>query len=167
VSGVSELQIVNFTVGPVHYGVPVEQVREVRDKQTATPIPGADPCVVGVTNLRGQIITLIDLKRRLSLEAGEGGGDKIIVIEKQGHAIGVLVDSVTEVSTVPRKDIEVNSDLAVGFENYVIGVGKQNNKLVVLLNMARIVAEVSGVQIEATGEEKNLKELLSNLPVIQ
>jgi purine-binding chemotaxis protein CheW len=139
-----EIQIVNFAVGGVNYGVPVEQVREVRDMQAVTPIPGSDPCITGVTNLRGQIITLMDLRRRLSLPAMEGGSDKIIVIEMKNHAIGVLVDTVTEVSTLSGKDVEQNSELALGFEKYVMGVGKQNSKLVVLLDLIRVVQDISG-----------------------
>ncbi len=139
-----EIQIVNFSVGDVNYGVPVEQVREVRDMQAFTPIPGSDPCITGVTNLRGQIITLMDLRKRLSLPMQEGGSEKIIVIEMKSHAIGVLVDTVTEVSTLGGKDIEQNSELALGFDKYVIGVGKQNSKLVVLLDLIRIVQDISG-----------------------
>ena len=58
---VGGVQIVNFTVGDVNYGAPVEQVREVRDVQAVTPVPGAPSYVEGVTNLRGQIITVMDL----------------------------------------------------------------------------------------------------------
>jgi purine-binding chemotaxis protein CheW len=62
-----DFQIVNFTVDNINYGVPVEQVREVRDMQSVTPVPGAPSYVEGVTNLRGQIITVFDLRKRLGL----------------------------------------------------------------------------------------------------
>ena len=62
-----DLQIVNFTVDNVNYGVPVDQVREVRDMQSVTPVPGAPAYVEGVTNLRGQIITVVNLRKRLGL----------------------------------------------------------------------------------------------------
>jgi purine-binding chemotaxis protein CheW len=140
----SELQIVNFTIGAVNYGVPVEQVREVRDMQAATPVPGSDPCAVGVTNLRGQIITLIDLRKKLNIYDSEKQGEKIIVVESRGHAVGVLVDSVTEVSTIPRKDIDANSELAVGFDKSVVGVAKQGNKLVVVMNLLAALSDYGG-----------------------
>ena len=101
-----DVQIVNFTIGDVNYGVPVEQVREVRDVQAVTPVPGAPSYVEGVTNLRGQIITVMDLRKRLNLEETEGGGQKIIVIEMSKTAVGVVVDSVTEVSTLSGADVE-------------------------------------------------------------
>jgi purine-binding chemotaxis protein CheW len=151
-----EMQIVNFTVTGVNYGVPVEQIREVRDMQAVTPIPGSDPCITGVTNLRGQIITLMDLRKRLNLQAYEGGSDKIIVIEMKNHAVGVLVDTVTEVSTLVGKDVEQNSELALGFDKYVIGVGKQNGKLVVLLDLIKIVQDISGSLPDAREALKQL-----------
>ena len=64
VTQTGDIQIVNFTVDTVDYGVPVEQVREVRDMQSVTPVPGSPIFVEGVTNLRGQIITVMDLRKR-------------------------------------------------------------------------------------------------------
>ena len=101
-----DMQIVNFTIGDVNYGVPVEQVREVRDVQVVTRVPGAPSYVDGVTNLRSQIITVMDLRKRLNIEEMEGGGEKIIVIEMGKTAVGVVVDTVTEVSTIAGADIE-------------------------------------------------------------
>ncbi len=76
-----DMQIVNFTIGEVNYGVPVEQVREVRDMQTVTPVPGSPAFVEGVTNLRGQIITVMDLRKRLGLPQKDGAGEKILIID--------------------------------------------------------------------------------------
>jgi purine-binding chemotaxis protein CheW len=93
----SDLQIVNFQVDNINYGVPVEQVREVRDMQAVTPVPGSPPYVQGVTNLRGQVITVVDLRKRLGLANGQREGEKIMIIELDKLAVGVVVDSVTEV----------------------------------------------------------------------
>jgi purine-binding chemotaxis protein CheW len=76
-----DIQIVNFTVDSVNYGVPVEQVREVRDMQSVTHVPGAPAYVKGVTNLRGQIITVVDLRARLGLSEGSGAAEKIMIID--------------------------------------------------------------------------------------
>ena len=137
-----DVQIVNFTVGNVDYGVPVEQVREVRDVQAVTPIPGAPSYVEGVTNLRGQIITVMDLRRRLNLQNVEGGGEKIIVVELGKIAVGVVVDSVTEVSTIAGKDIERHMQVTKKLEGYLVGVGKQGEKLVVILDLTKIISEI-------------------------
>lgn len=137
-----ELQIVNFTIGDVNYGVPVEQVREVRDMQSVTPVPGAPPYVEGVTNLRGQIITVMDLRKRLGLPEKGKTGEKIIVVELDKFSVGVVVDSVTEVSTIANEDIERNMEVATKLDECVMGVGKQNDRLVVILDLAKIISEV-------------------------
>ncbi|MBN2336808.1 purine-binding chemotaxis protein CheW [Candidatus Bathyarchaeota archaeon] len=135
-------QIVNFTVGNVEYGVPVSQVKEVRDIQKVTPVPGAPPYVDGVTNLRGQIITILDLSKRLNL-SGEGGGrDKVIVIETHSSTVGVVVDTVTEVSDIPEEDIQDNL-VRDQSQDYIIGIGKQDGKLVVVLDLLKIVNDAT------------------------
>lgn len=135
-----DAQIVNFTVGDVDYGVPVEQVREVRDVQAVTPVPGAPSYIEGVTNLRGQIITVMDLRKRLKITK-EGRGEKIIVIEMGKATVGVVVDSVTEVSTLAGADVERHMQVTKRLENYLVGVGKQGEKLIVILDLAKIIAE--------------------------
>ena len=135
-----DTQIVNFTVGDVNYGVPVGQVREVRDVQAVTPVPGAPSYIDGVTNLRGQIITVMDLRKRLNIKKA-GRGEKIIVIEMGKAAVGVVVDTVTEVSTLAGADIERHMQVTKKLEDYLVGVGKQGEKLVVILDIAKIISD--------------------------
>ena len=137
-----DIQIVNFTIGEVNYGVPVEQVREVRDMQTVTPVPGSPAFVEGVTNLRGQIITVMDLRKRLGLPPKDGAGEKILIIDLGKHAIGVVVDSVTEVSTIRGNDIEKNSEVTSSLDESIIGVGKQANHLTIILDVAKSISKV-------------------------
>ncbi len=141
-------QIVNFTVGEVGYGVPVDQVREVRDCQEVTPVPGSPHWVEGVTNLRGQIITIVDLSKRLNLPHSEGGRGKIIVVETSRTTVGVIVDSVTEVSDIDKEDVSNNIMTEQGTD-YIIGIGKQDNTLVVMLDLTKIV-EDAGAQVDMT-----------------
>lgn len=136
-----DMQIVNFTIGEVNYGVPVEQVREVRDMQTVTPVPGAPSFVEGVTNLRGQIITVMDLRKRLGMHGKDGLGEKIIIIDLGKHSIGVVVDAVTEVSTIRGPDIEKNSEVTTTLDESIIGVGKQGNHLTIILDIAKTIAK--------------------------
>jgi purine-binding chemotaxis protein CheW len=136
-----DIQIVNFTVDEVNYGVPVEQVREVRDMQTVTPVPGSPSFVEGVTNLRGQIITVMDLRKRLGLPEKGSSGEKIIIIDLGKHAIGVVVDAVTEVSTIREHDIERNSEVTSTLDESIIGVGKQGNHLTIILDIAKTIAK--------------------------
>lgn len=137
-----DMQIVNFTIGEVNYGVPVEQVREVRDMQTVTPVPGSPPFVEGVTNLRGQIITVMDLRKRLNLPEKGDASEKIIIIDLGKKAIGVVVDAVTEVSTIRGPDIEKNSEVTSTLDESILGVGKQGNHLTIILDIAKTITKV-------------------------
>ncbi|MGD6934391.1 MAG: chemotaxis protein CheW [Candidatus Bathyarchaeia archaeon] len=134
-----DIQIVNFTVDNINYGVPVEQVREVRDMQAVTPVPGAPAYVEGVTNLRGQIITVFDLRKRLGLPEKEGAGEKILIIDLEKSAVGVVVDAVTEVSTIKEADVEKNMEVTSALGDFILGVGKQNDHLSVILDISKIV----------------------------
>jgi purine-binding chemotaxis protein CheW len=137
-----DMQIVNFTVDNVNYGVPVDQVREVRDMQAVTPVPGAPAYVEGVTNLRGQIITVVDLRKRLGLPEKEGSGEKIMIIDLEKSAVGVVVDAVTEVSTIRDADVEKNMEVTSALGDFILGVGKQNDHLAVILDISKIVVNV-------------------------
>ena len=137
-----DMQIVNFTVDNVNYGVPVDQVREVRDMQAVTPVPGAPAYVEGVTNLRGQIITVVDLRKRLGLPEKQGSGEKIMIIDLEKSAVGVVVDAVTEVSTIRDADVEKNMEVTSALGDFILGVGKQNDHLAVILDISKIVVSV-------------------------
>lgn len=136
------MKIVNFVIGDINYGVPVEQVREVRDMQALTPVPGAPPYVLGVTNLRGQIVTIIDFRKRLNLPARkEGEGEKIMIIEVGEQAVGVVVDTVTDVLTIPWKDIERKIKVATTLTDSLLGIGKIADKLVIILDLAKLISK--------------------------
>jgi len=139
-----DLQIVNFTVDNVNYGVPVDQVREVRDMQSVTPVPGAPAYVEGVTNLRGQIITVVNLRKRLGLTNKDCSADKIMIIDLDKSAVGVVVDAVTEVSTIRDVDIEKSMEVTSALGDFILGVGKQNNNLSVILDISKIVLKLNG-----------------------
>jgi purine-binding chemotaxis protein CheW len=134
-----ELQIVNFTVDEVNYGVPVEQVREVRDMQAVTRVPGAPEYVEGVTNLRGQIITVIDLRKRLGLADGNSSNEKIMIIDLEKSAVGVVVDTVTEVTTIKETDIQRNLEVTAQLGDFILGVGKQSDRLSLILDISKII----------------------------
>jgi purine-binding chemotaxis protein CheW len=134
-----ELQIVNFTVDDVNYGVPVDQVREVRDMQAVTRVPGAPEYVEGVTNLRGQIITVIDLRKRLGIADGNNSSEKIMIIDLEKSAVGVVVDTVTEVTTIKETDIQRNLEVTAQLGDFILGVGKQSDRLSLILDISKIV----------------------------
>jgi len=110
--------------------------------QSVTPVPGAPAYVEGVTNLRGQIITVVDLRKRLGLPQKTGIGEKIMIIDLNKSAVGVVVDSVTEVSTIREVDVEKNMEVTSALGDFILGVGKQNDHLSVILDISKIVQKV-------------------------
>ena len=89
------LQWVTFRLAGETYGINVMQVQEVLRYTEIAPVPGAPGYVLGIINLRGNVVTVIDTRNRFGLESGElTDNTRIVIIETEGHVIGVLVDSV-------------------------------------------------------------------------
>lgn len=151
-----EIQMLTFSVDKVFYGVNVQQVREVKNFEGVTPVPYASDYVKGVTNLRGEVIPVIDLKKRFGMATQEGADEAGIMIIVQGkHPVGVMVDSVLEVLTLPKDDIETNPDsLIVDKSESIMGVAKHNNELILLLDLVKVISknveteDVKGFQIQ-------------------
>jgi purine-binding chemotaxis protein CheW len=135
--------MLTFSLDNVSYGVNVHQVREVKNFQGVTPVPYAPSYVKGVTNLRGQVIPVIDLRKRFGMvdtKDAENAGIMVIVQDKQ--PIGVMVDSVMEVLTLSKDDIEANPDsLTTVKSNAVIGVAKHDKDLIILLDLLKVVSK--------------------------
>lgn len=156
-----ELQMLTFTLDNVSYGVNVHQVREVKNFQGVTPVPYAPSYVKGVTNLRGEVIPVIDLRARFGTAEKKGTENAgIMVIVQDKHPIGVMVDSVMEVLTLPKKDIEANPDsLTTAQSDAVLGVAKRNKDLIILLDLMKVVskqdlASTKGFKVETQANPK-------------
>jgi len=138
-----ELQMLTFSLDNVSYGVNVHQVREVKNFEGVTPVPYAPPYVKGVTNLRGEVIPVIDLRKRFGNSIKKEGEDNgIMIIVQDKRPIGVMVDSVQEVLTLPKKDIESNTDgLIVDRNQAILGVAKHDKDLIILLDLMKVVSK--------------------------
>jgi purine-binding chemotaxis protein CheW len=138
-----ELQMLTFALDNVSYGVNVHQVREVKNFEGVTPVPYAPPYVKGVTNLRGEVIPVIDLRRRFGMADKKNTEDAgIMVIVQDKHPIGVMVDSVMEVLTLRKKDIESSPDsLTTDKSDAVLGVAKHDKELIILLDLMKVVSK--------------------------
>ena len=138
-----ELQVLTFSLDNVSYGVNVRQVREVKNFEGVTPVPYAPPYVKGVTNLRGEVIPVIDLRKRFGIQAKKGAEDAgIMVIVQDIHPIGVMVDSVMEVLVLPKKDIESNLDSLIADKSEaVLGVAKHDKDLIILLDLMKVISK--------------------------
>jgi purine-binding chemotaxis protein CheW len=136
-----ELQLVIFQLGREEFAVDVAQVREIIRMQDITRMPKAPSFVEGIINLRGQIIAVLDLAQRMSLESAERGSEtRIIVVEAGDVKVGMIVDSVSEVMRINENEVEPSPALAADVEAaYLKGVVKRDNRLIILLDLARVL----------------------------
>jgi purine-binding chemotaxis protein CheW len=137
-----ECQLVVFTIGDEEFGVDISQVREIVRLVAITYLPKAPGFIEGVVNLRGQILAVIDLAKRLGISSKERGETtRIIVVEVSDNTVGMIVDSVSEVLRLNTEFVdEVPSliDTEVP-EHFIRGVGKLKDRLLVLLDLKNIL----------------------------
>jgi purine-binding chemotaxis protein CheW len=142
--GRDQQQLVVFKLGGEDFGVNIMQVREIIRKGDVTSVPNAPEYVNGVINLRGQITTIIDLRRKLGLLKKEGEDDqqeRVIVVEVDKNTVGMAVDAVTEVTYLAERDIDEVPTMvkqSIGTE-YLKGVGKLPNRLLILIDLKRVL----------------------------
>ncbi|HHW40223.1 MAG TPA: purine-binding chemotaxis protein CheW [Syntrophomonadaceae bacterium] len=152
----AEVQLVVFRLGAEEYGVPITQVQEINHLSTPTRIPRSPAFVEGVINLRGKVIPVIDLKKRFELERTEYTEDaRIVVVEISGHTVGVIVDEVSEVLRLPTSSIDPPPAIIAGITaEYLRGVGKLQDRLLILLDLEKILTEKEKNELDET--EQNL-----------
>ncbi|MGS0765437.1 chemotaxis protein CheW [Syntrophomonas curvata] len=142
-----EIQLVVFMLkqGDVvcEYGVPITQVQEIITMTRPTQLPQAPDFVEGIINLRGKIIPIIDLKKRFQMGASDITSEtRSVVVEVEGHTVGIIVDEVSEVLRLANSDIEPPPAVVGGITaEYLTGVGKIEGRLLILLDMNKILSE--------------------------
>ncbi|TCZ58627.1 chemotaxis protein CheW [Roseicella aquatilis] len=130
-----------LTVAGQLCGVPVSAVRDVLAAQSITRIPLAPLEVAGGLNLRGRIVTAIDLRRRLGLPAREGGVAMSVVVEREGEAYSLLADQVGEVLPLPRGDRAPNPPtLDPAWREVSLGVHRLGERLLIMLDVEQLLA---------------------------
>jgi purine-binding chemotaxis protein CheW len=138
----TEQQLVLFDLAAEHYAIDSMNVREIIRMQVITKIPGAPASVEGVVNLRGKVTPVMDLRKRLGLVVGQESKEtRIVVVEVEGQDVGLIVDGVSEVLRIPVSVIEATSTIVAAEEaDYILGVAKLETKLVILLDIGRLLA---------------------------
>ena len=136
-----ELQVVGFRIGRETFGLPISIVREIVRVPEITSVPNAPDYIEGVINLRGRIIPIVDLRKRFGEKSFEPSKkNRIVVVELETRAIGLIVNSASEVLRIPPSDIEQPHNVfKEGELNYITGVGKLNGRLVILLDLNRVL----------------------------
>jgi purine-binding chemotaxis protein CheW len=146
-----ELHIVGFQVGRETYGVPITSLHEIVRVPEITAVPDAPAYMEGVINLRGKIVSVIDLRKRFGEpQKALNRRNRILVVEHGGRLSGLIVDSASEVIKIPVGEIEPSPPtLQEGGLNCVTGLGKYRGRLIVLLDMAKLL-ESGGARKETT-----------------
>jgi purine-binding chemotaxis protein CheW len=137
-----ELHIVGFQVGRETYGVPITSLHEIVRVPEITAVPDAPEYLEGVINLRGKIVSVMDLRKRFGeKQASLKKQNRILVVEHGGRLAGLIVDSASEVLKIPADAVEPPPAVfQEGGLNCVTGLGKVGGRLVVLLDMSKLLA---------------------------
>lgn len=137
------LQYVTFQLDHETYGINVMQIQEVLRYTEIAPVPGAPDYVLGIINLRGNVVTVIDTRKRFGLiEAELSDNSRIVVIEVDNQVVGILVDSVAEVVYLKQSEMETAPN--VGNEEsakFIQGVCNKNGELIILVEFEKLMSE--------------------------
>jgi len=149
-----ELQVVGFRIGEETFGVRIGSVREIVRVPEITTVPNAQETIEGVINLRGKIIPVVDLRKRFGqVEITADKKNRILVVELENKLVGLIVNSASEVLKIPPSEIESpGSVFADGESSYVTGVGKLKGRLIILLDISKLLHRPEFKKLEEAAE---------------
>ena len=141
-SAADQVELLTFVLAGEHYAVSIDHLVEIVTPRGATQVPNADPSIVGIISLRGTIVTVIDVRRKLGHPAGAGGNDtRTIVAERDGETLGFEVDRVLRVLKVETAAIEPHPIVHVSEQSVAIrGVFRHADALTILLDLDKLLA---------------------------
>jgi purine-binding chemotaxis protein CheW len=136
-----DLQLVGFRIGKETFGVPINLVHEIVRLPEITAVPDAPEYIEGVINLRGKIVSIVDLRKRFGetrIEASRK--NRILVAEIERKMVGLIVDAASEVIRLAESEIEAPPEIFQESDvKYVTGVGKLHGRLVILIDLTKIL----------------------------
>ncbi|WP_292470458.1 chemotaxis protein CheW [Methanolobus sp.] len=139
-------QLVIFSLGVEEFGINIMQVQEIIRMPEITRIPKTPDYIKGFINLRGKIIVVMDIDKRFGMSSKEITDEsRIVVVDIEGTIVGLVVDSVSEVIRLKSSNIEQTPEIIAQKVNadYLKGVGKLNDRLLILLNLNNIISETA------------------------
>ena len=150
-----ERQLVVFKLNEEEFGVEITQVKEIIKHRIVTKLPHVSSYIEGVTNLRGEVIPIICLRKRFGIHVQEVTQDtRIIIAEVNQSRIGFIVDAVTEVLRIAESNIEPPPSSVSGLKaDYLQGVGKIEDRLLILLDVDRILTSQERIQLQQAEKE--------------
>jgi purine-binding chemotaxis protein CheW len=134
------LQLVSFSVAEEEYGLDILRVQEIIRTQQLTRVPNLPDYVEGVINLRGKVIPVIALRRKLGLAAAEADKNtRVVVVDVHDQTIGFIVDAVSEVLRISSDTVEATPRVGQVEREYISGVGKLDSRLLLMLDLERLM----------------------------
>lgn len=142
-SDIHEIQVACFRLGEDLYAADIMRIKEIIRLQKLATLPKSPPFVEGVLSLRGTVIPVVDLRRRFDLAVTPHSRDtRLLIVTVGGQVVGLVVDEVTEVISVPVRDIKAPPRMATGVgAEYLVGVCLARDSLIMLLNLDRILSD--------------------------
>jgi purine-binding chemotaxis protein CheW len=149
-----DLQVVGFRIGNETFGVRIASVREIVRVPEITAVPSAPDTVEGVINLRGKIIPVMDLRKRFGhVDIQPDKKNRILVVELQNKLVGLIVNAASEVLKIPPSEVEApGSVFAEGESSYVTGVGKLKGRLIILLDVSKLLHQQEVKKLEEAAD---------------
>jgi purine-binding chemotaxis protein CheW len=141
-----------FRLGTDTYAVPIGEVREILKLPPVTEVPRAPSDVLGVVSVRGLLVTVIDLKRRLRVAAADitKRGRILLVMGAENEVIGLYVDEVLQVYRLAETEVEVAGNALGKLGDYVVGIGRPEGSLLILVDLGPILGRVDVQERNAT-----------------
>ena len=153
-----DLHLVGFRIGRETFGVPIEMVHEIVRVPEITAVPDSPEYIEGVINLRGKIVSIVDLRKRFGeKQTTRNKKNRILVVEVDTKMVGLIVDAASEVLKMSHTHVEAPPNVfEEGELNYVTGVGKLNDRLIILIDLNKILQK---------GELRRLGEMAAAQPL--
>jgi len=150
-----EGKFLTFVLGEEIYGIEILKAREIIGLMDITTVPQTPDYMKGVINLRGKVIPVIDLRKKFSMQEGVHTQETcVIVVEVNGSSIGLIVDSVSEVSDITGEEIENAPSFGQGIDtSFIMGLGKVKDKIIILLDIDAVLSTEELEMVEELAEE--------------
>lgn len=147
-----DLQIVGLRIGRETYGIPIALVREIVRVPEITAVPNTQEYVEGVINLRGKIVSVMDLRKRFGESNTESNKkNRIVVVEFEGRTVGLIVNSASEVLKLSSSEIAPPGSVFIhGEVDYVTGVAKLGERLIILLDLGKVLKKRDSQPVDPT-----------------